>query len=237
MLLAWVRLSLVVISAATLVSCASRPLVLGGESVRLVASPELPAPTDPDRLFAIGAGDRLSFQIYGIPDSIRNGIVVDNMGFVSLPIIGSVRVGGLTIPEGNAEVNARLRAAHVRNPVAVLNFEQVVSPTFVIEGEVENPGLYPANGNTSLVRAVAAAQGTTEFARIEDVLIFRTVGNQRYLAAYNFSAVRAGNYPDPRIYPGDTIVVGDSPARRRFRDLIQIAPLLTAPLIAVIQNF
>lgn len=232
----YLKVALLAATAMALASCATRPLVLGGEAVQLTTARNLPEPTNADRLFAIGPGDRLSFQIFGIPDTNRTGIVVDSMGFVSLPIIGTMQVGGLTIAEGNAAANSLLRAAHVRNPAAVLNFEQVVSPTFTIEGEVENPGLYPASSNTSLVRAVAAAKGTTEFARIEDVLIFRTVGNQRYLAAYNFAAVRAGNYADPRIYPGDTIIIGDSPARRRFRDLIQVAPLLTAPLIAVIQN-
>ena len=34
----------------------------------------------------------------------------------------------------------------------------------------------------------------------------------------------------------DVIVVGDSPARRLFRDVLQAAPLLVAPLVAILQN-
>jgi polysaccharide export outer membrane protein len=55
-------------------------------------------------------------------------------------------------------------------------------------------------------------------------------------ALYNLGAIRRGAYPDPRIYADDVIVVGDSPARRRFRDLLQISPLIVAPLIALINN-
>jgi polysaccharide export outer membrane protein len=52
---------------------------------------------------------------------------------------------------------------------------------------------------------------------------------------YNIDAIRRGAYADPAIYANDVVVVGDSPARRRFRDLVGVAPLLAAPLIALLQ--
>ncbi|MBB3475897.1 hypothetical protein FHY03_004216, partial [Sphingomonas sp. BK345] len=44
-----------------------------------------------------------------------------------------------------------------------------------------------------------------------------------------------GVYEDPAIYANDVIVVGDSPQRRLFRDVVSLAPLLAAPLIALVQ--
>ena len=105
-----------------------------------------------------------------------------------------------------------------------------------VDGQVTQPGNYPVVNQMTLMRAVAAARGAGEFAKLEDVVVFRTVGNQRMAALYNLGAIRRGYYPDPAIYPKDVVVVGDSPARRLFRDLISTAPLLTAPIILLTRS-
>jgi len=52
---------------------------------------------------------------------------------------------------------------------------------------------------------------------------------------YNMTEIRRGAYDDPLIYANDVIIVGDSPQRRRFRDLVSLSPLIAAPLIAILQ--
>jgi polysaccharide biosynthesis/export protein len=88
----------------------------------------------------------------------------------------------------------------------------------------------------TLVRSVASAKGLTETASAEHVVVFRTVGTQRYAALYNLRAIREGVYADPVIYPNDVLVIGESAARRTFRDVIQSAPLLLAPVVALLQG-
>ena len=67
-------------------------------------------------------------------------------------------------------------------------------------------------------------------------MILRNVGGQRYAGLYNLAAIRRGNYADPKVYANDTVVVGDSTARRMFKDLLQVVPLLTTPLIVALQR-
>jgi polysaccharide export outer membrane protein len=105
-----------------------------------------------------------------------------------------------------------------------------------VDGQVREPGLYPVLGRTTLMRAVATAKGTTEFARLQDVVVFRTVGDQQMVALYNLQAIRRGVYPDPEVFANDVVVVGDSPARRLFRDVLQAAPLLVTPLVALLNQ-
>jgi polysaccharide export outer membrane protein len=87
----------------------------------------------------------------------------------------------------------------------------------------------------TLLRAIASAKGLTEFAKEDDVVVLRKVGNKKMAGLYNVSAIRRGVYDDPPIYANDVIVVGDSPARRLFRDVIALSPLIAAPLITVLQ--
>ena len=50
------------------------------------------------------------------------------------------------------------------------------------------------------------------------------------------TAIRRGAYEDPPIYGNDIVVVGESKARRLFANILQAVPLLTTPLIVLLQN-
>ena len=76
----------------------------------------------------------------------------------------------------------------------------------------------------------------TEFAKQDDVVILRTVNGQRMAGLYNIGAIRRGAYDDPAIFANDIVVVGDSPQRRLFRDFVSVAPLLAAPVVAILQQ-
>ena len=82
----------------------------------------------------------------------------------------------------------------------------------------------------TLMRAVARAKGLGEMASRRNVVVFRTVGDQKYAALYDLNAIRHGAYPDPDIYANDVVVVGESAARR----LIQIASAGAAALSPVV---
>ena len=86
------------------------------------------------------------------------------------------------------------------------------------------------------MRAVATARGIDEFAKLDDVVVLRTVNGQRYAGLYNLAAIRRGNYVDPDIFANDTVIVGESKQRRMFRDFLQLVPLLTTPLIIALQG-
>jgi polysaccharide export outer membrane protein len=111
----------------------------------------------------------------------------------------------------------------------------MVSQLLTVEGQVQKPGLYPVLGKLSLLQALALSGGTTEFSKLNQVVVFRNVGGQRYAALYDIKAIRLGRYGDPEVFAKDIVVVGDNTARRFFKDLLQVAPLLTAPLIVAVQ--
>jgi polysaccharide export outer membrane protein len=103
-----------------------------------------------------------------------------------------------------------------------------------VDGEVRQPGVYPVAGPMTLMRAIARAQGTTEYARTSFVVLFRTVNGRQLAALYDVRAIRLGAYEDPPVYPQDLVVVGESQARRLFPQIIQGVGLLLSPLITTI---
>lgn len=227
------------VALVTLAGCAGKPkpLVSSPEVIALDAK-ELPNPVllnDPGtKPYAIGPLDKLQIYVVGIEELSLVDVQVDPMGRISMPLAGVIVVGGLQLPEVEQEIVLRLRLAHVRNPVVSVNYKEVVSQTFSIDGEVKRPGLYPAPVKLTLMQAVARGEGISDVANLEDVVVFRTVKDQRYAALFNLKAIRRGAYGDPAIFPGDIIIVGDSKARRLFLQILQVVPLLT-PVIVLIK--
>ena len=221
--------------------CAGSVKPVGGApNLQVVESAVLPTPTGEDyrfagRAYAIGPFDKLRIDVMGMPEFSLEEIQTDAGGKFSVPLAGSIDAAGRTPDEVANAIRDRLRQEHVRDPKVSVNLTETVSQVVTVEGEVKKPGLYPATGNMTLLSAVARAEGTTEFTNPRDVIVFRTVGGQKYAALYSLAAIRRGAYADPEVFANDQIVVGDSPQRRLFRDLLQVVPLITTPLVVALQ--
>lgn len=225
------------LAAAAAMSGCSSPKFVGREGMTVVSNAPLPEPTREDfvipaRPYVLGPSDQLSVDVFGIPELSKN-LTVDLTGQIALPLVGQLMVSGMTVGE-LTDVLERKLDAYVRSPKVTVNLVNAASQVITVDGSVASPGLYPLVGRMSLMRAVARASGTTEFARENYVVVFRTVGGQSYAALYDLRAIRQGIYEDPEVFSNDVVYVGDSQARRLFRDVISASPLITTPLIYLI---
>lgn len=225
---------------AALSGCARNERLVSTQRLTVVQdSTALPAPGRKDliagdRPALIGPLDTIQVDVFNVPDLTRE-IQVDAGGQIAMPLIGTIDARGKTAQELAQSIEAALRGRYIRNPDVTINIKSSVSQVVTIDGQVVEPGLYPVTNQMTLLRAIASAKGLSEFARENDVVILRTVDGRKMAGLYSVDAIRRGTYDDPAIYANDVIVVGDSPQRRRFRDLVSLAPLLAAPLIAVLQ--
>lgn len=229
------------VAAALLSSCGGAPVIGGAQGLEPISLTALPTPqrsdvTDAVRPFFIGPYDRLVIDVFGIPELSNREVQVDSEGRISFPLVGVINAAGKTPAEIEQEITAGLARADIREPYVSVNLKEVVSQRITVEGEVEKPGIYPVNGPMTLLRAIAVAEGTTEFSKLNDVVVFRTVGGKRYAALYNLDAIRHGRYDDPEIFPGDIVMVGESRGRRLFKDVIQTVPAFLTPIVISIDR-
>lgn len=235
------RVSLAALLALCLPACSNGPrLGETGDALAVSKMTELPSPTGADLVVAsspyrIGPFDKLNVAVFGVPE-LSGKFQVDAAARLSLPLAGTIEAAGLTPGELARTIDQRLRGAYVKNPQVTVNLEETTSQVYTVDGQVTQPGSYPALGNITLMRAVANAKGAGEFARLDDVVVFRSVGGKPMAALYNLAAIRRGLYPDPKIYANDIIVVGDSKARRMFQQVLQFAPLLSTPVVLALQK-
>lgn len=176
--------------------------------------------------YRIGALDELSISVFREPDLSLPRQRVDAAGNLLFPLIGAVHAGGRTTEELSAEIARRLDARFVRNPQVTVAVVSSQTQRVTVEGSVAAPGVYEIGGTATLLEAIARAQSPTGVARLDQVVVFRTVEGQRMGAVFDLRRIRTGLDPDPRILGGDTVVVGYSQIKGTFRDFLSAAPLL-----------
>ena len=228
------------LAALALVGCArgAPPPQPSANLAVLDGTTELPAPVRTDltaapRQALIGPLDTISVDVFGVPELSRE-MQVDASGGIAMPLVGTMEAGGKTAGELARDIENALDGRYVRDPSVTVNINSSVSQVVTVDGQVAEPGLYPVTNQMTLLRTIASARGLTEFARQDEVVILRQVNGKNFAGLYDINSIRRGIYEDPAIYANDIVVVGDSPIRRLFRDLVATAPLIAAPLVALI---
>lgn len=222
-------------AAAVLASCATVDRTVGrAPGVQVTALEELPPPQSVSA-YLIGPQETLQIEVVGAP-TLSGTFLTDVDSKLDFPLTGTLDIAGKSPAEAARIIADALRGTYVRDPQVRVIPKDFPVPTISVGGQVERPGNYPATGQPTLLRMVNQAEGLTEFARLDDVVIMRQVAGQRYLGVYNIGAIQRGNYPDPQLYPNDIVIVGDSPERRRLQVLLQVLPpLITTAAILIAQ--
>lgn len=228
--------NVLLVAAAALSGCAHESFV-GRPELTLVQNGDLPAPAQSDRIFTgrpfvIGPLDRVTIDVYGVPELSRT-VQVDSSGIISLPLAGNLAAAGKTPIQLADAVAAQLRR-YVREPQVTVNTE-TVNQTITVDGQVNEAGQYPVMGDLTLMRAIAQAKGVSQYADQNYVVVFRRVNNQQLAALYDLRAIRQGIYKDPPVYANDIVLVGEDNARRVFQNVIQGVAILAGPLIAIVK--
>lgn len=227
---------LIIIGAAgALVSCATDRQVGLAPEVEVSALEELPPPRG-EISYVVGPQEKLEIKVVGA-ETLSGTYLTDIDGQLAFPLIGVVNLEGRSPSEVAVLIADRLRGRYLLDPQVRVIPEQFPVPSISVGGQVKRPGSYPAVGRQTLLRVVNQAEGLTEYAKEDDVLILRTVDNQRYIGVYNIRAIQRGNYDDPQLFPNDIVMVGDSPERRRIDTLLQLLPpVLTTAAILISQR-
>lgn len=224
-----IRGGLLALGTLALGACASVDRSYGAaDGISVTALTELPAPASTlPRFSPMGVVDITVAQ----DDTLSGTYVIDENGMLDFPLVGQIAALGLSPTQLAAVISSRLAGNFVIDPVVTVNTINATPPTISIGGQVSNPGTYPIANATTLMRAINSAGGFDDYAREDDVLVFREVGGQRYIGLYNMAAIMRGNYPDPSLYEGDIVMVGDNPGERRLERILQILPAVTSSIV------
>ena len=176
-----------------------------------VGARSVPATADMEE-YKIGPSDLLELSVFGVQEMTRV-VRVNAQGMISLPLLGTIRAGGLTANELETVLATKLSENLLQDPQVSVFIKEFVSQRVVVEGSVMKTGVYPLTGKTSLMQVLAISGGLNPIADPSNVRIFREKPNgAREVHTFDLIAIRAGKTEDPLIKGNDTVVVEESPS-------------------------
>ncbi|WOF44575.1 polysaccharide export protein [Sphingopyxis indica] len=223
----------IVAMCSLLAGCASTGLPTGDQAYAVIPAPSSQAaPSE----YRIGPLDILKITVFQEPDLSLEEVPVDASGNILFPLIGQVAVSGKTSTELSNAIADRLGEKYLVDPQVSTIVSTSASQNVTVEGAVNKPGVFPLQGPTTLLQAMALSEGPTQTAKLREVIVFRRKEDGVYAAQFDLGAIRIGQAPNPEILGGDIVVVGNSFAKQLFRDFLQLSPILSTVFVRLSNN-
>lgn len=227
------RIATLLAVALLMAGCASGAGLSRSDASVVTPTQNLPTPDltrlddagQPGGEYRIGSQDLLEISVYGLPELSRT-VRVNAGGQISLPLVGSFAAGGKTVVELEQAVAAKLQESFLQDPQVSVFVKEAASQRVTVEGAVRKPGIYPMVGDTTLLQAIAVAEGLDPLANPSGVVVFRTINGQKMGAVFDIKAIRGGAMEDPRIHANDIVVVDQSGPKTVLRRFIESVPAL-----------
>ena len=155
--------------------------------------------------FRMAAGDEVEVTVYGAPDlSVHTRVGAD--GNISMPLIGYVRLAGLSSSEAEEAIESQLGRGNVlNNPQVFVYVKEYTSSEISVAGAVVRPGVYSALGPHGLFDILQNAGGLTE--KAGDKVIISHRGNENPLSIDLPKDPESLSHLNVELLPGDTVVV------------------------------
>ncbi len=168
----------------------------------------LPSNAENEYRYLIGPHDVIEIEVFQV-EELNHTARVNSRGYISVPLLGRVQVGGLSVEEAEKRIADGLGKDYLQEPHVSIFVVDYVSQKFTVEGEVKDPGVFPIKGPTTLLQAIAMADGLAKLADEEGIVLFRTDRKTGKTAGFivDLEKLRSGEKEDPLIANGDMIVV------------------------------
>jgi polysaccharide export outer membrane protein len=161
--------------------------------------------------YIIRAGDTIEMIVYREQDlSIRSKVGRD--GMVQLPLLGEVKLGGLTVRAATALIRSKYNADYLVEPQVYLNVASYNTTKFTIIGQVNKPGTYEyaESEPLGLLEAIGMAGGFTRIADRGHVIVKRREGDKVRTTKVNAKKLTDSSVDQFLIQSGDVINIGES---------------------------
>lgn len=149
--------------------------------------------------YKLGSGDVITIRVLGEDDLKREKLSLSDAGTISYPILGEIKVKGMTVGGLEQYITQGLKGRYLLDPQVTVSIDRYRN--FFINGEVEKPGGYPYAPGLTVRKAVSIAGGFKERAVRDSAHIIRDDDPSHKSAKVDLNA---------SVHPGDIVTVDQS---------------------------
>jgi len=163
----------------------------------------------PDKGYTILANDIIEIAVYDEPDLTKTVRVAQD-GTISYPLLGRVRVSGLSPAELEEALARLLGEGYIVNPQVSVFVQKFAKITVL--GEVNHPGTFELEEQMTVLDAIAKAGGFTDVARVNGTRVIRVVEDQERTINIKVTDITRRGRKDEniRLMPGDIVYIPES---------------------------
>ena len=176
-------------------------------------------PTTLESDYTITASDLLEIEVFGVSE-LKRTVRVNTNGQIAMPLIGTISVVGLTPSDAEALIALQYSNKNfLQDPQVSVFVKEFTTQRITLDGALVKPGIYPINGQITLLRALALAGGGGQLADLENVMLFRMMpSGVNEVQKFDVKKIRTGEAPDPILQGDDVVVVNRDGQRTALRD-------------------
>lgn len=173
--------------------------------------------------YRIGPLDVLDISVFKVAD-LSKSVQVSDAGTINLPLVGEVPAAGRTARDVEQDLTRLFGGKYLQNPQVTVFIKEYNSQRITVEGAVKKPGVYPIQGQMTLLQSIATANGLEQASDLT-VIVFRDAAGKRQAARFDLDQIRGGSAADPRLQAGDVVVVNSSALKEAFGHVTKLFPL------------
>lgn len=149
--------------------------------------------------YKLGSGDMISIRVLGEDDLKRERVRLSDAGTLSFPVLGEIKVKGMTVGALEDFITKGLKGRYLLNPQVTISIDEYRN--FFVNGMVEKPGGYPFSPGLTVRKAISIAGGFKERAAREKINIIRDDDPHQTPRKVDLNAT---------VQPGDILTVDES---------------------------
>ena len=173
------------------------------------SSQDVPRATLAD--YSLSPGDLVEVKVFQ-EDDLASTLRISDQGTITFPLIGVVRIGGMTAQAASQVIRTALRR-YLVNPQVNVNVTEYSKRRFTVLGQVQKPGAYemPDRDAITLLQAIGIAGGYTPIADPSKIVLKRAgSGGDQVIKIDASRMVKDNSVVAMQVLPGDVISVGES---------------------------
>lgn len=161
---------------------------------------------NPD-IYRLRQGDAVQVSVWH-EDSLRSQVVVLPDGSITIPLAGRVEVAGLSTPEAEQSITAKLKK-YIPEPVVTVVITGTGGNSAYVLGKVARPGMLAISGPLTVLQAISMVGGLDKFADEGGIKVIRAKPDGQEVFPVRYKDIVSGKdmVTNTQLKAGDTIVV------------------------------
>jgi polysaccharide biosynthesis/export protein len=162
---------------------------------------------DKPDIYQLRQGDKVLISVWR-EDTLQREVVVLPDGSVTFPLIGRVEVAGLSTPEVEQSITAKLKK-YFPEPIVTVVIVGIEGNRAYVTGKVMHPGSLILNGPITVLQAISIVGGFDKFADESSIKVIRARPEGQEILPVNYKDIISGKNVSTNIQlkAGDTLVV------------------------------